>query len=112
REPHADPGQHDRRRRRGRQRLPREAPAGVRQRVATMDFTFAPEDEVFRKEIRSWLAEHLTDDYASIGTSNDMGGPDELAHRKAWERELASGGWVGLSWPRAYGGQDASLAAQ
>jgi alkylation response protein AidB-like acyl-CoA dehydrogenase len=77
-----------------------------------MDFTFAPEDEVFRKEIRSWLAEHLTDEFAAIGTSNDMGGPDELAVRKAWERELASGGWVGLSWPRTCGGRDASLAAQ
>ena len=27
----------------------------------------------------------------------------------AWERELAAGGWVGLSWPASVGGREASL---
>jgi alkylation response protein AidB-like acyl-CoA dehydrogenase len=75
-------------------------------------FTFSAEDELFREEVRAWLGEHLVGEFAALGTGNDMGGPDELAVRKAWERELAGGGWVGLSWPKEFGGRDATLTAQ
>jgi alkylation response protein AidB-like acyl-CoA dehydrogenase len=34
------------------------------------------------------------------------------SRRKSWERELAKGGWVGLSWPKEYGGRDATLTQQ
>ena len=77
-----------------------------------MDFTFSTEDELFRDEVRTWLREHLVAEFAALGTGNDMGGPDELAVRKAWERELAEGGWVGLSWPKEFGGREASLTNQ
>ena len=77
-----------------------------------MDFTFSTEDELFREEVRTWLGEHLVGEFAALGTGNDMGGPEELAVRKAWERELAAGGWVGLSWPKAFGGREATLTAQ
>ena len=77
-----------------------------------MDFTFSTEDELFREEVRTWLREHLVGDFAALGTGNDMGGPEELAVRKAWERELAAGGWVGLSWPKAFGGREAGVGGE
>jgi alkylation response protein AidB-like acyl-CoA dehydrogenase len=73
-----------------------------------MDFAFSPEDEVFRHEIRSWLAEHLTDELRAIGRTT-LARPAAWERRVAWERELASDGWVGLSWPAAVGGREASL---
>jgi alkylation response protein AidB-like acyl-CoA dehydrogenase len=71
------------------------------------------EVEGFRAEVRAWLAEHLTGRFAPlVGT----GGPGrEHEHpelRQEWERELASGGWVGLGWPREAGGRGASLEQQ
>src|SRR3954452_10620552 len=77
-----------------------------------MDFAFSPQDELFRDEVRTWLHEHLTGDFKALGTGNDLGGPDELDIRKAWERELAKGGWVGLSWPTEHGGREASLTEE
>jgi alkylation response protein AidB-like acyl-CoA dehydrogenase len=77
-----------------------------------VDFTYSDEDEAFRAEVRRWLDEHLTGAFAALGPGNDMGGPETLAVRLAWERELAEGGWVGLAWPERYGGRDASLTAQ
>ena len=77
-----------------------------------MDFTFSPSDEEFRGVIRDWLDRHLVGDFASLGPGNDLGGPDELAVRKAWEKELAAGGWVGLAWPEHFGGRGASLSEQ
>jgi alkylation response protein AidB-like acyl-CoA dehydrogenase len=77
-----------------------------------MDFTFSPKDEEFRRLVRQWLDEHLVAEFAALGTGNDLGGPDELAVRKAWEKELAAGGWVGLAWPERFGGKGASLTEQ
>jgi alkylation response protein AidB-like acyl-CoA dehydrogenase len=77
-----------------------------------VDFTFSPQDEQFRDEVRTWLHEHLTGEFRALGTGNDLGGPDEIALRKAWERELAKGGWVGLSWPKEHGGRAASLTEE
>ncbi|MGW7557025.1 acyl-CoA dehydrogenase family protein, partial [Streptomyces rimosus] len=60
-----------------------------------MDFSFGAEDVGFREEARCWLAEHL---------GEGAGGAADWAARRAWERELGLGGWVGIGWDRAYGG--------
>jgi alkylation response protein AidB-like acyl-CoA dehydrogenase len=74
-----------------------------------MEFDFSPEDEAFRVEVQQWMAHHLIGEFASLGTGSDMGEGTELETRRAWERELASGGWVGMGWPAEYGGRDLSL---
>jgi alkylation response protein AidB-like acyl-CoA dehydrogenase len=66
------------------------------------------DDLAFRDEFRSWLREHLT---AAFRTAAGRGGPgddDAWELRLAWERELAAGRWIGLSWPREYGGREAT----
>jgi alkylation response protein AidB-like acyl-CoA dehydrogenase len=52
----------------------------------------------FRVRTRRWLEEHAP--RHALRT---------LAERKEWHRELYGAGYVGMGWPRAYGGQDASL---
>jgi methoxymalonate biosynthesis protein len=66
-------------------------------------------DRDFADEARTWLAEHLVGDFARYG---GVGGPadDEAWEvRVAWDRELAAGGWLGLSWPAEYGGRGLPL---
>ncbi|GHF09461.1 acyl-CoA dehydrogenase family protein [Streptomyces morookaense] len=58
-----------------------------------MDFAFGPQDEELREEARAWLAEHLT---GVTGARSRAGG-------RAWERELGTGGWIGLGWDRTHG---------
>ncbi|RVU21375.1 acyl-CoA dehydrogenase [Streptomyces antnestii] len=79
-----------------------------------MEFGFGDEDEAFRREVRSWLAEHLTGEYAG---AQGRGGPgsehEDTALRRAWERELGAAGWIGLGWQRGgYGNRTASLTQQ
>jgi alkylation response protein AidB-like acyl-CoA dehydrogenase len=74
-----------------------------------MKFTSSSADEHFRHEVRAWLGDHLVGGFAALGAGSDMGEGAELDVRRAWERELASGGWVGLSWPTRFGGRDLPL---
>jgi alkylation response protein AidB-like acyl-CoA dehydrogenase len=77
-----------------------------------MDFRDAPEEAAFRAEVRAWLAEHLTGEFAALGGA---GGPaDETGWdtRIEWEKLLGRDRWVGLSWPREYGGRGADVAQQ
>jgi alkylation response protein AidB-like acyl-CoA dehydrogenase len=67
------------------------------------------DDAEFTAAIESWLDEHLTDRFAAI---RGRGGPDSddaWEVRRDWDRELGSGGWLGLTWPREYGGRGGTL---
>ncbi|TXH05856.1 MAG: acyl-CoA dehydrogenase [Nevskiaceae bacterium] len=70
-------------------------------------------DEAFRNDIAAWMRAHLVGEYAAI---RHRGGPgDEEADpalRKAWERELAKGGWTCVGWPREFGGRGLSIEQQ
>ena len=77
-----------------------------------MEFTFSEEDEAFRREVQAWMAAHLVGDFAALGTGSKLGEGEELEVRKAWERELSSGGWVGMGWPEAYGGRNLPITQQ
>ena len=77
-----------------------------------MEFDIAPDEEAFRDEVRQWLAEHLVGEFAAhrgVGSPTDDTAWDV---RLAWEKELAAGGWLGLTWPREYGGRGATLAQE
>jgi alkylation response protein AidB-like acyl-CoA dehydrogenase len=69
-------------------------------------------DRGFRDEVRTWLDEHLVGDFVGVA---DRGGPDDDDNwelRRAWERELGDGNWLGLSWPVPYGGRAASMTQE
>jgi alkylation response protein AidB-like acyl-CoA dehydrogenase len=69
-------------------------------------------DREFVDELRTWLAEHLVGDFAGQA---DRGGPDDDDNwelRREWERLLGEGNWLGLSWPRRFGGREASLTQE
>ncbi|MFF1544054.1 acyl-CoA dehydrogenase family protein [Streptomyces sp. NPDC058291] len=62
-----------------------------------MDFGSSPADEEFRAEVRDWLHAHVP----------------HAAGRRAWERTLGAGGWIGLGWPQdGYGNRTATLTQQ
>ena len=69
------------------------------------ELALTPEDEAFRDELRTWLAEHLVGDFKAAGP---VGGPADDAGwevRLAWEKELAADRWLNVSWPEEYGGR-------
>ncbi|POA79745.1 acyl-CoA dehydrogenase family protein [Pseudomonas sp. DP16D-R1] len=78
-----------------------------------MKIGFSKADEAFRQEVAQWMAEHLSGEFASLryrgGPGDEHSFPEE---RKAWERELAAGGWIGLGWATEQGGRGLSICQQ
>lgn len=68
-----------------------------------MNPTFSREDEAFRLEVRSWIERELPDywhmplDYQTQSRA-----------RREWDRKLGAAGFIGLSWPKEYGGRGES----
>jgi alkylation response protein AidB-like acyl-CoA dehydrogenase len=80
-----------------------------------MDFGFSPEEEAFRADLRGWLERELPAHRASWPPSDDEFTlhPDRSFDAcLAWHRRLHAGGWVGIAWPREYGGRGATLVEQ
>jgi alkylation response protein AidB-like acyl-CoA dehydrogenase len=66
-----------------------------------VDYDDSPDEAAFRVRLREWLAHNDPGPPPSIGDS-----AAEHAYKLEWQRTLYAGGWVGLSWPSAYGGRD------
>ena len=72
-----------------------------------MDLFFTPAEEAFRTELRAWLRENLPSDGDSSRELPTLA--EEVTVLRAWQRRLHDGGWVGIHWPREYGGRGASV---
>ena len=77
-----------------------------------MDFRLSPEEEAFRKEVSDWLDAHVPADFDPERFEFGMTADERLDWQLAWHRTVHAGGWVGLHWPREYGGRGASLMEQ
>src|SRR5439155_24449415 len=62
-----------------------------------MDFRFSAEDEAFRQEVRSFI---------------DSEFPKSQETGESFTKKLAAKSWLTMSWPKEYGGQDASKIRQ
>jgi alkylation response protein AidB-like acyl-CoA dehydrogenase len=74
-----------------------------------MDFHFSPDEEAFRQELRAWLVENIPPDWEGVFLEED-----EEAWRtgRAFVKKLAQKGWTVPSWPKEWGGLEASPSMQ
>ena len=78
-----------------------------------MDLRFDPALVSFQDEVRTWLEEHLAGEFGQYRGRGLTGHEDIPAEVQIeWERELATGGWLGLDFPASIGGRGCSLAEQ
>lgn len=61
-----------------------------------MDLNYTAEDKAYRQQVRSWLE-------ANIPKKR----PETLDERRVWHRKLYEAGYLGMGWPKEYGGQEA-----
>ncbi len=66
-----------------------------------MDFALTPEQQGFRTQIREFLAKEIPS-----GSSFEDGWI--TGYSPEFSRKLGARGWIGLTWPKKYGGQEKS----
>jgi len=75
-----------------------------------MDFNDTPEEAAFRAEARAWLeanAERIDPKHPPRNQGENMN-PEVVAAAQAWQKKKADAGWACITWPREYGGRDAT----
>jgi alkylation response protein AidB-like acyl-CoA dehydrogenase len=66
-----------------------------------MDLNLSPEDRAFRDTTRAWLGANVPRQELKT-----------LEERRAWHRRLYDAGYVGMGWPKPFGGRGASPMQQ
>ena len=76
-----------------------------------MDFGFSEENERFRAEIRAFIAENVSPEIVQEMKEGARGaGIGPLT--KELILKIGERGWIGMSWPKEYGGRDADIIDQ
>ena len=68
-----------------------------------MDFEISTEQEKFRQDVREFLEAEIADGSFTISGHELVGSPNP-----EFSRKMAQRGWIGLTWPKSYGGQERS----
>ena len=75
-----------------------------------MDFTLTPEQQSFRDEVRDWLGQNLPADWvARLRQGSDVPRPEAYRFLSDWQRRMYEAGFVGITWPKEYGGRGLSF---
>jgi alkylation response protein AidB-like acyl-CoA dehydrogenase len=82
-----------------------------------MEFGYTPEQQALRLEVRAFIAEHLTPDVREEMKDLDEGfgvgpGRENAAKVNALFKKIGERGWLGISYPKEYGGQGGDRMTQ
>jgi alkylation response protein AidB-like acyl-CoA dehydrogenase len=73
-----------------------------------MDFNFTPEEDAFRQELRTWLQENLPQSY-DPQEFDRIDADTRFEFQRTWQKNAHDSSWVGIHWPKEYGGRGANL---
>ncbi|MCH9036881.1 MAG: acyl-CoA dehydrogenase family protein [Chloroflexi bacterium] len=72
-----------------------------------MRFEFTPEETAFRQEVKDFLKKDWKEDLNVVAGSEEW-----WAIEMGMRKKIAEKGWLALSWPKEYGGNDATVMQQ
>jgi alkylation response protein AidB-like acyl-CoA dehydrogenase len=70
-----------------------------------MDFEFSEAEQAFAEEVEKWLDENH-DPVVMDLTRENFSQLCDTPERRAFMKKLAAKGWLGMSWPKQFGGQE------
>ena len=73
------------------------------------DFDLGPKLNAFRDEVRGWLAQNWA---GRVFDPDDTRPINHIKADRGFSQKLAERGYLSMSWPKAWGGQDASAVEQ
>jgi alkylation response protein AidB-like acyl-CoA dehydrogenase len=76
-----------------------------------MDLNLTASEQRFRDEFRAWLHSNIPEDW-DPSAPHDEDSRRRFEYLRAWQKKMYEAGWVGIHWPREYGGRGATLIEQ
>lgn len=76
-----------------------------------MDFDYTPQEEAFRQELRAWLKANPPGGYDPT-TFLHLDQDVRFTIQLNWQKQLHRDGWIGIHWPKTYGGRGATAMEQ
>jgi alkylation response protein AidB-like acyl-CoA dehydrogenase len=76
-----------------------------------MDLNSTAAEDRFRNEFRSWLQSNIPESWDPAGLQEEDS-KQRFEFLRAWQKKMYEAGWVGIHWPREYGGRGATLIEQ
>ena len=73
-----------------------------------MDFDLSESEKEFRDEVRAWLRTNQPREQDTVTESQRA----FVEKRRAWQKKLFEAGYVGITWPKEYGGRGAGFMEQ
>lgn len=73
-----------------------------------MDLSLTEEQEQFRRQVRTWIGEHLEQTWSDALRDPRNGEHELIELRRNWQRTLYAGGYLGMHFPKEWGGRGAS----
>ncbi len=70
-----------------------------------MDFDFSPEQQAFAEQVETFLDEHDDPDVFDL-TRENMAQIVDTPKRRAFMAEMGAEGFLGMTWPKEYGGSE------
>jgi alkylation response protein AidB-like acyl-CoA dehydrogenase len=71
-----------------------------------VDLSLTAEQEAFRENVRRWLKANIPADWTSrVAATADVPRPEAYDILRTWQRKLYDAGFIGLTWPKEYGGR-------
>src|SRR5262249_44212467 len=85
---------------------------GVREGAMNTELTFdpirlPPECAALRAEVQAFLAQEI-----EAGTFSPFGGAIDGSYSEEFSRKVGARGWIGMTWPKQYGGHERSYLAR
>ncbi len=72
-----------------------------------VDFELSPQETEFRDEVRAWLKANAPKDQ-----DGDLDMQTFIDRRRSWQSTMFEAGYVGITWPKEFGGQGRSFMDQ
>ncbi len=76
-----------------------------------MDLNLSPSEQAFRDEVRNWIGQNLPPEW-TVDRLEALPQRQAVACSRKWQERLGAAGWLGVAWPREYGGRGATLMEQ
>ncbi len=73
---------------------------------ATLARPSPQELDAFRAEVRAWLKDNKPEppDFQLPDSFMEVGTPEQFEYLRAWQQKVYEAGYIGLTWPKEYGG--------